>query len=92
MKTAEELEEMFGITSERIAEIDEMASRGELPGRAVGPIVHGRPRMFGEPTRPVTFKETQSVIDQMDRRAKSLGMRRSDYLRALVATDLATTS
>ena len=39
--------------------------------------------------KPVTFKETPSVIAAMDERAAALGSSRSDYLRALVAKDLA---
>lgn len=49
----------------------------------------GRPAIFDEPMKPATFKETPSVIAAMDRRARALGTSRSDYLRHLVAQDLA---
>lgn len=36
------------------------------------------------------FKETEQKIERMDKRADSLGMKRSDYLRWLVDKDLAS--
>ena len=89
MKTAEELEEMFGISPERIAQIDADASRGVLGGKrgetVVGP---GRPPMFGAEMRQVSFKAPQDRVRAMDERAEELGVRRSDYLRRLVENDL----
>ena len=38
----------------------------------------------------VSFKAAPSTVSKMDERAKSQGKSRSDYLRALVAADLAT--
>jgi hypothetical protein len=35
------------------------------------------------------FKEPLSTIEAIDERAKSLGLKRSDYLRKLVDNDLA---
>ena len=87
---AAELEAMFGITSERITEIDAMMCAGELPGVQAGPVVMGRPRMYGEHMSTVAFKETDSKIRQIDQRAARLGMKRSEYLRALIDRDLAT--
>ena len=49
----------------------------------------GRPLKFGEHLRLVGFKETEQKIERMDKRADSLGMKRSDYLRWLVDKDLA---
>lgn len=45
--------------------------------------------MFGEETRQVGFREPVSKIEAIDRRARQLGMGRSDYLRHLVDSDLA---
>lgn len=87
---ARQLEEMFGITAERIEEIDEMASMGVVPGRPSGPVVMGRPKKYGETMKTVAFKETPSRIAEIDDRARRLGMRRSEYLRALVDRDLAS--
>lgn len=88
-KTAKELEEMFGVTAEQIEAWDEMLVRGEIPGTPVGEIIVGRPLKFGEELKSVGFKETERKIDAIDRRADSLGMRRSDYLRWLIDKDLA---
>lgn len=89
MKTQQELEQLFEITPERIAEIDADASQGILQGDAgktvTGP---GRPLLFDEVMTQVTFKEPQAHVQAMDARAQQLGMRRSDYLRQLVENDL----
>ncbi|MEI3376359.1 MAG: hypothetical protein V8R08_00715 [Coriobacteriales bacterium] len=87
--TAEELEEMFDITAERIEELDDMLVRGEVPGEPVGEVIYGRPLKFGEPLQTITFKDTEQHIHAMDARADELGFKRSDYLRWLVSQDLA---
>lgn len=87
----QELEQMFDITAERIEELDEMLLRGEIPGEPVGEVIVGRPLKFGEPMQTVTFKDTKQHVNAMDVRAHELGFRRSDYLRWLIAQDLATT-
>ncbi len=89
MKTAEELESMFGISSERVAQIDEDASRGVLQGKRGATVVGpGRPPMFETAMQQVTFKAPQDRVEAMDERAEKLGIRRSDYLRRLVENDL----
>lgn len=89
MKTAQELEEMFGITAERIEEIDADASKGVLQGVAVKTVTGaGRPPLFDEPLQQVAFKEPRGRVRAIDARAAQLGMRRSDYLRQLVENDL----
>lgn len=89
MKSAEELEAMFGISAERIEEIDDDASRGILHGVATKMVTGpGRPAFSDEPMRQVAFKEPKSRLEAIDRRAAQLGMRRSDYLRQLVENDL----
>ena len=89
MKTAHELETMFSISKERIAEIDDKATRGVLegdPGKTTTGA--GRPPLCEEPLQQVSFKEPKSRIDAIDARAAQLGVRRSDYLRQLVENDL----
>lgn len=90
MENAEELEDVLGITPERIAEIDADAERGVLPGEtgetATGP---GRPLKYDAAMERVSFRDTASAVRSMDERAAQLGMRRSDYLRQLVHNDLA---
>ena len=44
--------------------------------------------MFGEETRQVGFKEPLGKVEAINKRAKQLGMKRSDYLRHLVDEDL----
>ena len=89
MKSAAELEKMFDITPERIAEIDDDATRGVLHGTALKTVTGaGRPPLSDERLQQITFKEPQSTVQAIDRRASQLGMRRSDYLRQLVDNDL----
>ncbi|MDO4291088.1 MAG: hypothetical protein Q4C41_07680 [Eggerthellaceae bacterium] len=89
MKTAQELEAMFGITPEEIAAIDADASKGVLHGHPTKTVTGaGRPPLFDEPMQQVTFKEPSDRVRAMDLRAEQLGMRRSDYLRQLVENDL----
>lgn len=84
-----QLEEKYGVTARQIAEWSKAAERGEYPGSPKGEIVVGRPFLFGEELRPVTFKEPRAKIAAIDARAKSQGISRSDYLRGLVDKDLA---
>lgn len=90
MKNAEELEAMFGITADRVKKIEDDASKGILHGSATKTVTGpGRPAFSDEPMRQVAFKEPESRLEAIDRRAAQLGMRRSDYLRQLVENDLA---
>lgn len=89
-KSAKELEDLFGVTAEQIEEWDEMMVGGELPGEPVGEVMVGRPLLFGVELKSVGFKETEEKIVAIDKRADSLGMKRSDYLRWLVDKDLAS--
>jgi len=86
---ANELEEMFDVSAQQISEWSEACERGEYPGAPKGQIIIGRPLLFGEELKPVTFKEPKAKIVAIDIRAASQGMSRSDYLRALVDKDLA---
>ncbi|WP_139651425.1 hypothetical protein [Raoultibacter phocaeensis] len=89
MKTAKELEEMFGIASDRIEKIDEDASKGILQGSVVKTVTGpGRPPLFDEPMQQVAFKEPRGRVRAIDARAAQLGLARSDYLRQLVENDL----
>ncbi len=89
MKTDKEIEEMFGLTREDIEELAAPWEAGDVPGVPVGEVIVGRPLKFGEHLKLVGFKETEQKIERMDKRADSLGMKRSDYLRWLVDRDLA---
>lgn len=85
--SATEIEKKYGIDSAKLDDIDEKASRGELPGEP-GPVSAGRPLKFSTPLKMVGYKEAPETIEAIDRRASSLGMTRSDYLRSLVRQDL----
>ena len=86
-----ELEELFGISYERIVEIDELACQGIPPGEPAGPVIYfGRPPLYDETMVTVSFKAPPQKIAELDQRAKSLGMGRSQYLRALIDRDLAS--
>ncbi len=85
---AEEIEDRFGLGSEVLDEWERDAADGVLHGEPRGEVVMGRPLLFGEETKQVGFREPVSTIEKIDRRARQLGMKRSDYLRHLVDMDL----
>lgn len=87
--TEKELNEKFGLTSEEVEALAAPWDAGEIPGKPVGEVMVGRPLLFGVELKSVGFKETEEKIEAIDRRADSLGMRRSDYLRWLIDKDLA---
>lgn len=90
MKSAAELEKLFEVTAEEIDKWASDAENGIYPGAPKGEIIVGRPLLFGQALKPVTFKETEAKIAAIDKRAKSLQMSRSDYLRHLVDQDLSS--
>lgn len=77
------------LTDEMIDRMAEACERGEYPGKPTGEILVGRPLMFGEEMRPVTFKVPIAKAEQIGARAAELHLSRSDYLRMLVDQDLA---
>lgn len=85
----EEINEKFGVTEQQLDEWAEACERGEYPGKPTGEILVGRPLMFGEEMRPVTFKVPIAKAEQIGARAAELHLSRSDYLRMLVDQDLA---
>lgn len=84
-----ELPDILAMTDEEIDALAAPFEEGRWKRSEYGKPSVGRPAIFDEPMKPVTFKETPSVIAAMDRRARALGTSRSDYLRHLVAQDLA---
>lgn len=91
MMEREKLNELLGMTEEELDEMAKPFEEGTWDPSQFGEIRAGRPSLFDEPMRPVTFKEPQSVIKAIDSRAAERGLSRSDYLRDLVAKDLALT-
>lgn len=86
----EELNKKFGVTEEQLDAWAEACERGEYPGEPVGEVSIGRPLLFGEELKPITFKETPRKLAAIDSRAASLNLSRSDYLRLVIDQDLAT--
>ena len=89
--SAKEIEERFGITGEQLDQWEKDASDDIYHGEPSGPAVTGpgRPMKFGEQMRQVGFKEPLGRVALIDVRAAQLGVKRFDYLRALVENDLA---
>lgn len=86
--SGKELEERFGIDSEKLDRLEDDASRDVLHDEPRGEVVRGRPLAFGEKAQQVGFREPVSTIELIDKRAGSLGLKRSDHLRRLVKDDL----
>ena len=87
-KSNADILKQFGVTKEQLDRLEKDASQGVLHGAPRGEVVVGRPPLFGERMRQVGFKEPEPKIVAIDKRAKQLGMQRSDYLRFLVDQDL----
>jgi hypothetical protein len=77
------------LTDEIMEQIAEAFERGEWPGTH-SRIVKGRPMLFGEQLQSVTFKVPKQKVEEIDRKAATLNISRSDYLRSLLDKDLAT--
>ena len=84
------LNNMMGLSEKQLDELARPFEEGNWDPSQYAPAHFGRPRTFDEVVKPVTFRETPTMIARMDERAKSQGKTRSDYLRALVAADLAS--
>ena len=70
------------------------AEHGDYPGKPGEWVVRskGRPQIYGEDLVSVTVRIPKSLRDAIDRKAESLDETRSEYLRDLVARDLAITA
>jgi hypothetical protein len=79
------------LTDEMMEQLADAFESGEWPGTE-SRIVQGRPLMFGEELRSVTFRAPTHKIAALDRKAAGLAMSRSDYLRHLLDDDLAATT
>lgn len=91
MTSNKELMEKYGVSESEIAEMEASADsydRDEWPEGSVH--VMGRPFLYGERMKSVTYRDTAEEVSRMDDRAASLDMSRSDYLRYLVRRDLAS--
>lgn len=70
------------------------AAHGDYPGKPGEWVVRpkGRPQLYGEDLVSVTVRIPKSLRDAIDQKAESLDETRSEYLRDLVARDLAITA
>ena len=87
--TAQEVEETYGTPASEWDQLEEDAMEGRFVGEPRGEVITGRPLLLDEEMRQVSFKEPVSTVAAIDKRASQLDLKRSEYLRRLVAADLA---
>ena len=92
MVTDEQLIEEYGIGAAQVQAMNERAAAYESGEWPSGKTRIGRPRTLGGETVNITFRDSAAVRRAIDEKAKRLGVSRSDYLRALVQSDLALSS
>lgn len=87
--TDDDLKNAFGMSEAEIARLHadgDSYESGEWPEGET--VLIGRPCVYGERMKSITYRDTEDEVRRMDERAKSLSMSRSDYLRYLVRKDL----
>lgn len=87
--TDKDLRSRFSFSENEIAQLHADAEKyesGEWPEGET--VLIGRPCVYGERMKSITYRDTEVEVRRMDERAKSLSMSRSDYLRYLVRKDL----
>lgn len=84
----DEINRKLGLSEEELVTRAQQFESDTWKREEFGNPITGRPLAFGEPMRPVTFKEPLSIIAAMDAKAHAAGISRSDYLRRLVEKDL----
>lgn len=92
MVNREELNALIGMDED---EMDARAAAYEddsWDSSHMGKVTMGRPPLYGEPLKSISFREAASKVAAMDKRAASLSMTRSDYIRSLIDRDLAAVS
>jgi len=85
-----ELNKALGLSEEQLDELARPFEEGNWEASAYAPPQYERTLQAEKRMKSVSFKETPSVVLKIDERARSQGKSRSDYLRSLVAADLAT--
>jgi hypothetical protein len=84
-----ELEKKFGLTGGEMDKIGEMFENDTWDERELGKVSVGRPSISDEPLRTMTLKVKESTFQEVDSRASNLGVTKSEYVRKLIARDLA---
>ena len=70
------------VTDDDIEEMAAAAERGEFPGAPVGEVMIGRPRIFTEDSKTLSFKVSESLDRFICEAAAKLGESKSSFLRA----------
>lgn len=85
----EEMNVLLGMTEDEMDAIAAEYESDNWDASSLGKVAMGRPTLYDQPMRSVTFKEYAPTVVKIDLRAESLGMSRSDYIRGLIDRDLA---
>ena len=73
----------FGVTDEQLDFLAADYESGDWKGR-LGPVVQGRPRLYEEEMRTVSFRIPASRLQAIDAHAERNGKSRSEFLRQAI--------
>jgi len=73
----------FGVTDEQLESLAADYESGDWKGR-LGPVVQGRPRLYEEEMRTVSFRIPASRLQAIDAHAERNGKSRSEFLRQVI--------
>ena len=73
----------FGVTDEQLDSLAADYDSGDWKGR-LGPVVQGRPRLYEEEMRTVSFRIPASRLQAIDAHAERNGKSRSEFLRQAI--------
>lgn len=85
----EEMNALLGMSEEEMDAAGNEYESDSWDERKLGKVSAGRPALYKTAMGTISFKEDKPRIAQIDARAASLGMSRSDYMRRLIDRDLA---
>ena len=73
----------FGVTDEQLDSLAADYEAGDWKGR-LGPVVQGRPRLYEEERRTISFRIPASRLQAIDAHAERHGKSRSEFLRQAI--------
>ncbi|WP_454933680.1 ribbon-helix-helix domain-containing protein [Actinomyces oris] len=73
----------FGVTDEQLDSLAADYEAGDWKGR-LGPAVQGRPRLYEEEMRTISFRIPASRLQAIDAHAERNGKSRSEFLRQAI--------
>ena len=73
----------FGVTDEQLESLAADYESGDWKGR-LGPVVQGRPRLYEEEMRTISFRMPASRLQAIDAHAERNGKSRSEFLRQAI--------